>query len=90
MAPIRRDAPTRKRLMPCPIVVVLVVTSCAATPAPAASGLFPKCPAAAKAFRDAYATFLGGRGLDALLTLDGTRVRAAYGADAKLMESFIR
>jgi hypothetical protein len=44
----------------------------------------------AKAFRDAYATFLGGRGLDALLALDGTRVRAAYGADAKLMESFIR
>jgi hypothetical protein len=44
----------------------------------------------AKAFRDAYASFLGGRGLDALLTLDGTRVRAAYGADAKLMESFIR
>jgi hypothetical protein len=44
----------------------------------------------AKAFRDAYASFLGGRGLDALLALDGTRVRAAYGADAKLMESFIR
>jgi hypothetical protein len=44
----------------------------------------------AKAFRDAYATFLGGRGLEALLALDGTRVRAAYGADAKLMESFIR
>lgn len=44
----------------------------------------------ARAFRDAYATFLHGRGLEALLSLDGTRVRAAYGADAKLMESFIR
>ena len=44
----------------------------------------------AKAFRHAYASFLGGRGLEALLALDGTRVRAAYGADAKLMESFIR
>jgi len=44
----------------------------------------------ARAFRDAYASFLGSRGLDARLTLDGTRVRAAYGADAKLMESFIR
>ncbi len=44
----------------------------------------------ARAFRDAYASFLVGRGLDALLALDGTRVRAAYGADAKLMESFIR
>jgi hypothetical protein len=44
----------------------------------------------ARAFRDAYTNFLRGRGVEALLALDGTRVRAAYGADAKLMESFIR
>jgi len=46
-------------------------------------------PAGARAFRDAYAEFLSGRGLDPRLTLDGTHVKAAYGADAKLMESFI-
>jgi hypothetical protein len=44
----------------------------------------------ARTFRDAYTNFLRGRGLDALLALDGTHVRAAYGADTKLMESFIR
>jgi len=44
----------------------------------------------AKAFRDAYAAFLRGRGLDPKIALDGVRVRAAYGADAKLVESFIR
>jgi hypothetical protein len=46
--------------------------------------------AAAKAFRDAYAAFLDGRGLKPRMAIEGTRVRAAYGADAKLMESFIR
>lgn len=44
----------------------------------------------AKAFRDAYAEFLRGRGVEAKIALDGVRVRAAYGADAKLVESFIR
>ncbi|MEA2337893.1 MAG: hypothetical protein QOE82_1900, partial [Thermoanaerobaculia bacterium] len=44
----------------------------------------------ARAFRDAYAAFLRGRGLEPKLALDGVRVRAAYGADAKLVESFIR
>jgi len=44
----------------------------------------------AVAFRDAYAAFLRGRGLEPKLALDGVRVRAAYGADAKLAESFLR
>jgi hypothetical protein len=44
----------------------------------------------ALAFRDAYAAFLRGRGLEAKMALDGVRVRAAYGADAKLVESFVR
>jgi len=44
----------------------------------------------AKAFRDAYSAFLRGRGVEPKLALDGVRVRAAYGADDKLMESFIR
>jgi hypothetical protein len=44
----------------------------------------------ARTFRDAYDAFLHKRGLDAQVTLDGTRVRAAYGADDKLMESFLR
>jgi hypothetical protein len=44
----------------------------------------------AKAFRDGYAAFLRGRGLEPKIALDGVRVRAAYGADAKLVESFIR
>lgn len=44
----------------------------------------------ARAFRDAYAAFLRGRGLEPRLALDGTRVRAAYGVDKKLMDSFIR
>jgi hypothetical protein len=44
----------------------------------------------AHAFRDAYAAFLRGRGLEPKIALDGVRVRAAYGADAKLMESFVR
>ena len=44
----------------------------------------------ARAFRDAYAAFLRGRGLEPKIALDGVRVRAAYGADAKLVESFVR
>ncbi|HXH41094.1 MAG TPA: hypothetical protein VNN08_20875 [Thermoanaerobaculia bacterium] len=44
----------------------------------------------ARAFRDAYAAFLRGRGLEPRLALDGVRVRAAYGADQSLMDSFIR
>jgi hypothetical protein len=44
----------------------------------------------ARAFRDAYAAFLRGRGLEPRVALDGARVRVAYGADAKVMESFIR
>jgi hypothetical protein len=44
----------------------------------------------ARAFRDAYADFLRGRGVEARISLDGVRVRAAYGADAKLMELFLR
>jgi hypothetical protein len=44
----------------------------------------------ARTFRDAYAAFLRKRGVEAQVALDGTRVRAAYGADEKLMESFIR
>jgi hypothetical protein len=44
----------------------------------------------ARTFRDAYEAFLRKRGLDAQVALDGTRVRAAYGADDKLMESFLR
>ncbi|MDP9360261.1 MAG: hypothetical protein M3P29_02290 [Acidobacteriota bacterium] len=46
--------------------------------------------ARARAFRDAYMAFLRGRGLDPRVALDGTRVKAAYGADAKLMKSFVR
>lgn len=46
--------------------------------------------AQACAFRDAYVAFLRGRGLEPSVALDGTRVRAAYGADARLMESFVR
>ena len=44
----------------------------------------------ARTFRDAYAAFLRGRGLEPRIALDGSRVRVAYGADTKLMESFIR
>lgn len=44
----------------------------------------------ARIFGDAYAAFLRGRGLEPRIALDGTRVRVAYGADAKLMESFVR
>lgn len=44
----------------------------------------------ARAFGDAYASFLRGRGLEPRIAFDGARVRVAYGADAKLMESFIR
>jgi len=44
----------------------------------------------AAAFRDAYGAFLRGRGLEPKIALDGVRVRAAYGADAKLVESFLR
>jgi hypothetical protein len=44
----------------------------------------------ARLFRDAYAAFLLKRGIEAQVARDGTRVRAAYGADEKLMESFIR
>ena len=44
----------------------------------------------ARTFSDAYGKFLHGRGLEPKIALDGLRVRAAYGADAKLVESFIR
>ncbi|MEA2239919.1 MAG: hypothetical protein QOC81_4643 [Thermoanaerobaculia bacterium] len=44
----------------------------------------------ARAFRDAYDAFLRKRGLEPRLALDGTRVRAAYGADEAMMESFIQ
>ena len=44
----------------------------------------------ARTFRDAYGAFLLKRGIEAQVALDGTRVRAAYGPDEKLMESFIR
>ncbi|HEX3578860.1 MAG TPA: hypothetical protein VHY33_09885 [Thermoanaerobaculia bacterium] len=44
----------------------------------------------ALAFSDAYGKFLRGRGLEPKMALDGLRVRAAYGADAKLVESFVR
>ena len=44
----------------------------------------------AHAFSDAYGKFLRGRGLEPKIALDGVRVRAAYGSDAKLVESFIR
>jgi hypothetical protein len=43
----------------------------------------------ARAFRDAYAAFLRGRGIEPRVALDGSRVKAAYGADETLMESFI-
>lgn len=44
----------------------------------------------ARAFGEAYGAFLRGRGLEPRIARDGSRVRVAYGADAKLMESFIR
>jgi len=44
----------------------------------------------ARAFRDAYGTFLRGRGLEPRLALDGARVRVAYGAERKLMDSFVQ
>jgi hypothetical protein len=44
----------------------------------------------ARTFRDAYATLLQGHGLNPRIALDGLRVRAAYGADKKMMEAFIR
>jgi hypothetical protein len=44
----------------------------------------------ARAFSDAYAKFLRGRGLNPKVAVEGGRVRVAYGADVKLMESFIR
>ena len=46
--------------------------------------------AQARTFRDAYVAFLRGRGLEPRVALEGTHVRAAYGADTKLMESFVR
>jgi hypothetical protein len=46
--------------------------------------------AQARAFRDAYVAFLHGRGIEPRVALDGTRVKAAYGADVTLMESFAR
>ncbi len=46
--------------------------------------------ARARAFRDAYVAFLDGRGLAPRVALDGTRVRVAYGADVKLIDSFVR
>ncbi|HXH90551.1 MAG TPA: hypothetical protein VNN25_03145, partial [Thermoanaerobaculia bacterium] len=44
----------------------------------------------ARAFRDAYDAFLRKRGLDPQVAVDGSHVKAAYGADDKLMESFLR
>jgi len=44
----------------------------------------------ARAFRDAYDSFLRKRGLDPQVAVDGSHVKAAYGADDKLMESFLR
>jgi len=44
----------------------------------------------ARSFRDAYDAFLLDRGLQPRIALEGARVRVAYGADTKLMESFIR
>jgi hypothetical protein len=44
----------------------------------------------ARAFRYAYDAFLRKRGLDPRIAVDGSRVKAAYGADDKLMESFLR
>jgi hypothetical protein len=44
----------------------------------------------ARVFRDAYVSFLRDRGIVPRAALDGPRVRVAYGADAKLMESFLR
>ena len=44
----------------------------------------------ARTFRDAYAAFLSERGIEALVTIDGAHVKAAYGTDAKLMGSFLR
>jgi hypothetical protein len=44
----------------------------------------------ARAFSDAYAKFLRGRGLNPKVAVEGGRVRAAYGADTKLVESFVR
>jgi hypothetical protein len=44
----------------------------------------------ARTFRDAYDAFLRKRGLDPRVALDGSHVKAAYGADDKLMESFLR
>jgi hypothetical protein len=43
----------------------------------------------ARKFRDAYAAFLHGRGIEPRIALEGSRVKAAYGADETLMESFI-
>jgi len=44
----------------------------------------------ARTFRDAYDAFLRKRGLDPRVAVDGAHVKAAYGADDKLMESFLR
>jgi hypothetical protein len=44
----------------------------------------------ARTFRDAYAAFLRGRGIEPRIAIDGARVKVAYGADAALTESFTR
>jgi len=44
----------------------------------------------ARAFRDAYNAFLKSRNVETRVVRDGNRVRAAYGADAALVESFLR
>jgi hypothetical protein len=43
----------------------------------------------ARAFRDAYLAFLHDRGVAARASLDGERVRVAYGADAALIAKFL-
>ncbi len=44
----------------------------------------------ARRFRDAYAALLQGRGLEPRIALDGLLVRAAYGADTRMKEAFVR
>ena len=47
-------------------------------------------PQQALAFRDAYLSFLRGRGLAARDAIEGTRVRIGYGPDGMAIERFLR
>ncbi len=47
-------------------------------------------PEAARRFSSAYSRFLDDRGVGALTSIDGTRVKIAYGADPTLMNRFLR